>query len=388
MIRQRTFHNLDLDRVHIGRPAAEAVLNEAELRGASRVVIVASRSIVDKTPAVSLIKESLGDRFVGLFSDLVEHVPRSAVFAVAGFLRDAKADLVVTIGGGTPMDTIKVALICLAENITTDAALDAAAISVDANGARIVPPLASPPLRQIIIPTTLSGAEFSDLAGCVNTKTKVKQLFTGPGIGSASVVLDPSLCVYTPEHLWFSTGIRAIDHAVESICSRAPEPMADAGALHALRLFSKSLPLNKSEPDNLEARLDSQTAVWLACAGLNRTPYGASHGIGHQLGAVAGVPHGYTSCVMLPHVMAFNQEATRERQGWISDALGRPGDAASEIVADLVSKLGMPARLRDVGVEKSHFDAIADGAMLNAFVRANIREITRDDIIRLLEQSY
>lgn len=388
MIRQRIFHNLDLARVHIGRPAADAVLNEAELHAASRVVIVASRSIVENTPIISAIKEALGSRFVGLYADVVEHVPRSAVFALARYLRDVQADLIVTIGGGTPMDTVKVALICLAENITTDAALDAAAISVDANGARIVPPLAPPPLRQIIVPTTLSGAEFSDLAGCVNTETRVKQLFTGPSIGSASVILDPSLCVYTPEALWFSTGIRAIDHAVESICSRAPEPMADAGALQALRLFSKSLPLNKKEPENLEARLDSQTAVWLACTGLNRTPYGASHGIGHQLGAVSGVPHGYTSCVMLPHVMAFNYEATRERQAWISDALGRPGEAASEIIADLVSSLGMPTRLRDVGVEKSHFDAIADGAMLNAFVRANIRGITRDNIKELLEQAY
>lgn len=387
MIRPRTFNNLDLDRVHIGIPAHEAVLLEAEARSASRVVVVVPQIIVDVTPIVEPIVKALGDRCAGTYTDLIDHVPRSSVFALAEYLRKVDADMIVTIGGGTPMDTVKVALICLAEGITTGDALGKAAVSVDADGNRVVPEIGSPPLRQIIVPTTLSGAEFSDLAGCVDTETQVKQLFTSPQIGSASVILDPALCVHTPDALWFSTGIRAIDHAIESICSSAPEPMADAGALQALRLFSQSLPLNRLEPENLEARLDSQTAVWMACTGLNRTPYGASHGIGHQLGAVANVPHGYTSCVMLPHVMAFNEPASKERQAWIADALGAPGTPASETVASLIASLDMPTTLRDVGVKEEHFDAIADGAMLNAFVRANIRPIERSDIIALLEKA-
>lgn len=388
MIRPRTFHNLDLDRVHIGIPAHEAVLLEADARNASRIVIVTPQVIVDNTPIVVPIIKALGDRCAGIFTDLIDHVPRSAVLALADYLRQAKADLVITIGGGTPMDTVKVALICLAENITTIDAIGRVAVSVGADGNRIVPNIAAPPFRQIIVPTTLSGAEFSDLAGCVDAETQVKQLFSSPQIGSASVILDPALCVHTPERLWFSTGVRAIDHAVETICSSEPEPMADAGALHALRLFSRSLPLNKSEPENLDARLDSQTAVWLACTGLNRTPYGASHGIGHQLGAVANVPHGFTSCVMLPHVMAFNADVTQERQAWIADAMGAPGKPASEAVANLISSLGMPTTLREVGVNREHFDAIADGAMLNAFLRANIKRVDRGDVISLLEKAY
>lgn len=388
MIRPRTFHNLDLDRVHIGIPAHEAVLLETEARNASRVVVVVPQIIVDLTPIVEPIVAALGGKCAGTYTDLIDHVPRSSVFALVDYLRDVEADMIVTLGGGTPMDTVKVALICLAEGITSGDELGKAAVSVDADGNRVVPDIGTPPLRQIIIPTTLSGAEFSDLAGCVDTETQVKQLFTSPQIGSASVILDPALCVHTPDALWFSTGIRAIDHAVESICSSETEPMADAGALQALRLFSKSLPLNRSEPDNLEARLDSQTAVWLACSGLNRTPYGASHGIGHQLGAVANVPHGYTSCVMLPHVMAFNEPVTQERQAWIADALGASGTSASEAVASLIAALGMPTKLRDVGVKKEHFDAIADGAMLNAFLRANVRPMERQDIINLLEQAY
>lgn len=389
MIRARTYRTLDLDAVHIGMATADAVLLEANARGASRVVIVGSTSVLKNTAVQDQIEYQLGARLVGVFSDCVEHVPRRAVLALVQFLRETKADLIVTIGGGTPMDTVKVALVCLAQDVDQPEDMGQHAVSVSDTGERIVPDIVDPPLRQIIVPTTLSGAEFSDLAGCVDEEAQVKQLFTAPKIGGSSVILDPSLTLKTPMNLWLSTGVRAMDHAVETICSSAPEAIADAGALHSLRLLSGALPRTVEEPDNLPARLDCQTAVWLACAGLNRTPYGASHGIGHQLGAVANVPHGFTSCVMLPHVMRFNLAETQQRQAWIADAFGQPDRPAHECVAAMVRQLGMPTRLRDVGVEKHHFDAIAEGSLLNAFVRANIGPITKkSQILDLLEAAY
>jgi len=190
-------------------------------------------------------------------------------------------------------------------------------------------------------------------------------------------------------HLWLSTGVRAIDHAVETLCSSAPEPLADAGALESLRLLGRSLPRSAEKPEDFEARLDSQIGVWLACAGLNRVPYGASHGIGHQLGAVAAVPHGYTSCVMLPHVLDFNASHTSEAQKRIAVALGGSSSSAGDAMREVVGKLGLPTRLRDVGVEKHHFEAIAAGAMLNAWVRANPRPIDApEQIIEILERAY
>ncbi len=123
--------------------------------------------------------------------------------------------------------------------------------------------------------------------------------------------------------------------------------------------------------------------------GLNRVPYGASHGIGHQLGAVAGVPHGYTSCVMLPHVMAYNEPATAERQQRIANALGKPNQPAAASMGELIASLGMPTRLRDVGVERHHFDAIANGSLANAWVRANAQPITSaDEVLSILERAY
>lgn len=385
----RTIENLRLERIHLGRPLAETVVAEADRRGAQRVCLVTSGSLSRNTTVVDDVAAALGNRCVDRFDDPTEHVPRSGVIRLAERLRACDADLVVTIGGGTPTDTVKMALVCLAEQITSSDQLEEFAISVDDDGNRVTPSIGSPPCRQIAAPTTLSGAEFSDLSGCVDPDRQLKQLFSGPEIGPAAVILDPAITVHTPTALWLSTGVRALDHAVETLCSTSPEAFADAGAIEAIGLLRASLPRTVADPDDLEARLDSQIGVWQACMGLNRVPYGASHGIGHQLGAAAGVPHGYTSCIMLPHVMAYNEPATSPQQQRIATALGKPDQPASTSMGELIASLGMPTRLRDVGVERDHFDAIANGSLANAWVRANAQPITSpDEVLCILELAY
>jgi len=373
----------------MGVPLVDAIRSETNVREVERVLVVIAGTLARETNTVAELESALGKRLVGVFSETVTHVPRSSAIALADAVRANHADLILTIGGGTCLDTAKMALLCVAENISDEAQFDAFAIRVNEAGERETPYVSAPPLRQIAAPTTLSGAEFSDLSGCVDTSTQVKQLFSGAEIGPATVILDPALTVHTPMDLWLSTGVRALDHAVETLCSSAPLAMADAGALHAVRLLGQSLPRNKAQPDNLQARLDSQMAIPLACAGLNRAPYGASHGIGHQLGAVAGVPHGYTSCILLPHVMAFNASATTTNQALISEALGESDRPANEGVAELVSQLGMPTRLRDVGVTREQFKAIAEGSLLNAWVRANPTPINHvEQVYQILEAAY
>ena len=255
-------------------------------------------------------------------------------------------------------------------------------IRVEADGTRVVPIVKDLPLRQIIVPTTLSGAEFSNLGGCTDPVRKIKDLYTGRLIGGQVVILDPAATVYTPALLWLSTGIRAVDHAVETICSRRPQPFTDATCIHALRLLSKSLRANHSNPADLEGRLESQIAVWLATTGLGRVDWGASHGIGHQLGAVANVPHGYCSCVMLPSVLRWNRSVNADQQAVVAQALGAKDSDAATAVAKLVEDLGLPTSLRDVGVRREHYDAIAAGAMQNVFVRSNPRPVTDQTQVR------
>ena len=127
----------------------------------------------------------------------------------------------------------------------------------------------------------------------------------------------------------------------------------------------------------------------MAGFGILRVPYGASHGIGHSLGAVTGISHGYTSCIMLPHVMRWNLERTGVQQARIAHALGAATGDAAGAVARLIGGLGVPTRLRDLGVDRGQFDAIAAGALQNMWVKTNPRPLANaDDVRGLLEAAW
>jgi len=389
MVSSGTYVFLAQERVIFGKPASEAVAEEAARRDARRVFLVASKTLSRKTDTITRIRSTLGERFAGLFDETREHVPRDSVLAAAAAVRAANPDLIVTVGGGTPIDTVKVMLVCLAENITSTDALGEYYIRAKPDGTREVRPVRSPPMRQIIVPTTLSGAEFSNLGAAIDPVRQVKDLYTGREIGGDAVILDPAVTVHTPDWLWLSTGMRAVDHAVETICSRAPQPFTDATCLYGLEMLSRSLRRNHAARDDMEARLNSQLGVWLSTTGLGRVPWGASHGIGHQLGAVAGVPHGYCTCVMLPAVLRWNMSVNASQQAMVARALGNDGEDAADAVARLITDLGMPSRLRDVGVKREHFDAIASGALTNLFVTQNPRPVKRrEDVLEILEAAY
>ena len=386
---QGRYEFLAQDRIVYGFPAAQAVAETAEAQGAQRVFLVTSQTLSRKTDEIQKIRDVLGPRCVGLFDECIAHVPRESVLRAADAVRRAEPDLIVTVGGGTPIDTVKILLICLAEGVQTEDALGEFRIRVREDGSRHVPKVGRPPVRQVVLPTTLSGADFSAIGGATDTRRKVKDLYAGREIGAQVVILDPALTVHTPEWLWLSTGVRAVDHAVESVCSRTAQPFTDATCLHGLTMLARSLRRTKSNPHDLDARLESQVGVWLAATGLGRVDLGASHGIGHELGAVAGVPHGHTSCVLLHQVLRYNREVNAARQQLVSDALGDPAALAGDLVESLVRALGMPLTLRDVGVRRDQFDAVASASMENVFVRSNPRPIrSPQDIVHILNMAW
>jgi alcohol dehydrogenase class IV len=385
MHRAGSYAYLPLERVVFGRPAAEAAVDETARIGTRRVFIVASKSLARNTPVVRAIAQALGSHYVGLFDGCVQHSPRASVIEAARAVRAASPDLILTVGGGTAIDTVKVLQICLAHEVDTPEALDGLHAAIGADGKRYVPDIRPSPVRQVVVPTTLSGAEFSNLAGVTDERIRQKHSFIGPDVGARSVILDPEVTLHTPEWLWLSTGVRGIDHAVETLCSIDAHPYCDGLALHALRLFAQALP----RPDDLVARLRCQQASWLAASSIARVNYGASHGIGHALGAFADVPHGHTSCVMLPHVMRYNEPATAAKQYLIAEALGRPGVAAADAVAELIAALKQPATLRAVGIKREQLPKIAEAAMNNIWVRTNPRPIrSAEDVMQILEAAW
>ncbi len=176
--------------------------------------------------------------------------------------------------------------------------------------------------------------------------------------------------------LWLSSGVRAVDHAVETLCSLVSNPYCDGTAMQALRLLSAGLPRVKADGNDMEARLMCQLGAWLSMVIVQgQVALGASHGIGHVLGGTCNVAHGHTSCVMLPAVLRWNEPVNGERQKLVSEAFGKPGAAASDVVGDFIAGLGMPRSLGDVAVGEGQHELIAKNAMHDRWVHTNPRPI-------------
>jgi maleylacetate reductase len=365
-----------MEAVVFGRSAAETVAEEARRCDAERVFLMVSGTLNRATEEIAKVRRALGNRFCGLFDHMPPHTPRRAVIEAATAAREAGADLIATIGGGPVTDGAKAVQLCLANEIRTPEALDDYRPVRGPDGA-LGPPLCKPPtVRQITVPTTLSAGEFSAIAGVTDERRRVKELFRHPQIIPRVVVLDPAVTVHTPEWLWLSTGIRAVDHCVEGICSGEANPFADAQALHGLALLCRGLPRVKADPMDLQARLDCQMGSWLSMGPLaSGVPMGASHGIGYVLGAVFDIPHGHTSCIMLPAVMRWNKPVNAERQALVAAAMGRPGEDAGEALDALISGLGMPRSLGAVQIGPESFARIAEEAMGTPWVPRNPRRI-------------
>ncbi|MBP6768388.1 MAG: iron-containing alcohol dehydrogenase [Reyranella sp.] len=368
----------DIERVVYGRPAGVALRAEAERLGAKKVFITTSKSVAQSALLASVI-DGLGDLHAGTYAGITAHSPRPCVVEGAAMARAAGADLIVAVGGGSVIDATKTILIALWQDVTTVDELDAYRAGKPKEGAAPPSEAIRPPadaIRMIAVPTTLSAAEFNAFAGISDPRKGIKESFGHRLIVPRVIMLDPAATLATPMDLMLSTGLKAVDHAVERLCSQQAHPFVLGTATEALKLLARALPAHKANPDDMATRLDLQFGMWLSIgAGTSGVGVGASHGIGHVLGAACHVPHGHTSCVMLPSVLRWNLPANGERQKRVGEAFGKPDAAAGDLVEGLVKSLGLPGRLSEVGVGKDRFREIAEKSMHDRAVLNNPRPI-------------
>lgn len=378
-----------MNRVIFGQPAAEAVVTEADRLGAKRVFFLTGKTLNRDTDEVDKLRKALASRFVGVHDDMPAHSPREAVVACANAAREAGADLLVTFGGGSVTDGGKAVTICIEHGVTSADGMEPFR-SVVENGKRRVPSFRAPKVRQVAIPTTLSAGEFNARAGVTDTRLKLKQSYMHAGIVPESVILDPAVTVHTPEWLWLSSGVRAVDHAVETLLSLDANDYTDGTSLQALRALGAGLAGVKADPADLGARMRCMMGAWLSMVGIvSGTRLGASHAIGHILGGSANVPHGYTSCVMLPYVLEFNAPVNGERQREVAAAMGQPDKRAPEVLDDFIRGLGMPRRLREVKIEEHDLPRLAKNCMLDDWTYSNPRPISGPDMVmEILKAAY
>ncbi len=373
------------DAVVYGRPAAQAVTDLAKRYGVSRLIIMTTRSLGGPDGLAARLAAELGGLSVGVFDAVASHSPRSDVIAGAEAARQSGADMLVAVGGGSVIDATKLMQFCLWAGLKSGDQLDPWRLGRGPD--RKDTASVAPGVRMIAVPTTLSAAEFTAIAGVTDGELKVKEAYTHPDLAPRGVVLDPAVTLQTPPKLWFSTGIKAVDHAVEQLCNLERAPMGDAVAAEGLRLLARGLSATHRNLSDLEARAQCQHGMWLAISGAaSGRGMGASHAIGHTLGGSYGVPHGITSCITLHAVLEWNKTHCAARQALVTRLMGRRRLPASVVVRDLVMKLGLPWRLSEVLIGRSRFRDIAEHTMHDRGIRTNPRPInSADDIVEILE---
>ncbi len=340
-------------RVRHGAPVGQAL--PPEIADCARVLLATTRSLADSAIARAT-RAAIGERLVAETAAMRAHSPIEDVLALADLLRAHRAERVVALGGGSVIDGAKVACFCVWHGIADKAALLAHATSRSAEGEawdRVAP---SP--RIVAVPTTLSAAEFAPHAGVTDLEARRKIRFVQAMQVPLAVVLDPAATLETPAELLLSSGIRAVDHAVERWCSTARAPYSDAVSLHAMRLLAESLPAIRRDAADLGARSLAQQAMWLSVmGGWAGVPTGASHGIGYILGGARGVPHGITSCLSLPAVLQWNAPVNADRQAEVARIFGAAEGHGA--VRDFVRGLGLPTRLSEVGIAAAEIPDLA-----------------------------
>ena len=281
-----------------------------------------------------------------MFAGIKQHAPESGVRAAANAAKEAEADSLISLGGGSPIDATKIVVKQLSEDFQHQ------------------------PRPHIAVPTTLSAAEFSNSAGMTDEKLGRKTGVRDVRMVPRQIFLDPEMTLPTPGWLWASTGIRSLDHAVEAVLSPKHQAYVDALALAAIRILFHNLKESTAEPISLRSRSACQTAAWMSDAGVLSVGTGISHSIGRVIGATWNIPHGITSCITLAEVMRVQAKRNPERLRLIAEAEGRQTDGATEKVASsaadgvaaLINELGLSKRLRDYGIQKVDFPRIAEGA--------------------------
>lgn len=378
-----------------GAGSVEQLRQKVEELGAKHAFVVTGRTIATKTDLMQRVRNVLGDRYAGVFSDVVQHVPRQCIVEGARLARQAGADLLVSLGGSSASDAAKGMNLALTEVERIEDFF----IKFGRSDTVMTPEFGKPKLPQIAIPTTLSAGELTAGVGITDTIRRHKDVYRDHKLTPRTIILDPEVTAFTPRRLWAGTGMKLFSDRLGMVCSARPLPFAEALGLHALRLINRYIVRSVSEPLDLEARAMLLHAVTLSAHGVGAA---GSGGLGmvaairHQMGAACDVAHGEASTIVLPYCITFNRPAIDERLAVAARALDLPirrdtrrtASAVISKVRRLTVELGLPTRLRDVAVPREGIEIIAEASMHDTSIQNNFSPISKEQLLNLLEQSW
>jgi alcohol dehydrogenase len=379
------YQHVDQTRVIAGRGLLESTGFEFMKEGAQRVFVVTD-AVLRGTGLVDRVEEGIAEgglEVAGVFDDVPQDSATTTVEACAAAAKEAGADSFVAVGGGSVMDTAKIATVLFAHGGAVHDYEGVYALPRAGDG--LGQPLPLPPLA--CIPTTAgTGSEVSMGAVVKDHEAKVKLEFADFPLFPRLAILDPESTRTLPPHIAASTGMDAMTHAIEGYVTPDWSAHNDATALHALRLIRANLERAVHHPEDEDARGNMLIAASLAIT----MSLGATHSMSHPCGAHFGVPHGVANAINLPHVIRFNAaggDDVAERYRDVAEALGAEtggsgaalGDALAAHVSDLTASLGLPQRLSEVGVPEAGIPELVEGAMGDGCTLLNPRDPSEED---------
>lgn len=373
-------------RIVYGVRSAGDVAMELHGLGCEKALLVTDRLLYDSTDLVKGIEKTLGDACVGVFADVPSDSGVHVVDQGYRLARDRGAQGVVSVGGGSVIDTAKGIALLLREGGELR----------DYQGFQMLTRKVAP---HVCLPTTAgTGSEVTYVAVIKDHDKKQKLLFGDHHLIPDVAILDPLLTVGLPPHLTAATGMDALSHAVEALTSSQREPIADALGLHAIRLIKHWLPAAVENGADLNARGHMLIAATLAGAAFGNAQVGLVHAIAHTVGARHGVHHGLANAIAMPYVMRFNNPEVAEQQASIAEALGvdtrdlsveQAGLAAADAVARLGAELGLAATLKDAGVPEADLETCAQVALSDGAIIYNGRPVfDPDEVLSVLRKAW
>lgn len=378
----------------------EAAERHSQRIDAKRIYLLISRSLATRTDTLHSLKNALQDRIIGVRIGISAHTPIAECVEVINEVRDlGGTDCIVTVGGGSVTDAGKLVAFAIANEAYNAEEIDTL-WGGKSHNPNIRANIKRPSIPLICIPTSLSGGEYQHIAGATEPTTHAKHTFE-PKVDPTMVILDPQLCLATPQWLWLSSGIRAVDHCIETLCSLQSNTKGDGEAEKGLQKLIPGLLKCKEDATDLEARHSCQLGVVNAMAAVSSgVPLGASHAIGHQLGPL-GVGHGETSCILLPAVCKFNAAhgANNDRQEKCKQILLRDETVVAilgqqileqldlgDILATVIKKLGLPRSLKDVHVGRDKLERLANNSLHDIWIKTNAVPIEHSSqVMEILE---
>lgn len=389
MIIPEYFEFQDRTKIVFALDAIDEVGKEAAKIGAKKIMYVTGSTarklgFLDRMEAA--LKEQKID-VVATFDGIPENSEAEFVEKGRTMAEESGADMIITIGGGSILDTAKGinVLFSLGGNL-----LD------DYQGANLI----TQPLKPMIaIPTTAGSASEVTFAAVILDKSEnMKLAFLSPYMAPSVAILDPKVTVSMPPKLTASTGMDALTHAIEAMHSTSRTPISNALSVYAIKMIMDNLKEATDNGENLDARSNMLIASTIAGLSFSNALVGIVHALAHAAGGIAHVPHGIANSIFLPHGMEFNLESCPDVYAEVAQAMGLDvaglsdidaGRKAIEAVAQLTKDIGLPQKLSEVGVKEDQLETIAEFTLMDGSLVTNPREaFDPEEFLGILKKAF